>query len=83
MADDGRGGQSNQWSGGEQAERQRRLAALRDLTQQPGQASALPEQDDTLKRPRVATPNPDRATPVSDPSVTTASPPTATPVTCR
>lgn len=52
MADDGRGG--------EQAERQRRLAALRDLTQQPGQAagqishsSAAPAQGDTLKRPRV------------------------------
>lgn len=39
MADDGRGG--------EQAERQRRLAALRNLTQQPGQASAAPAQDNT------------------------------------
>lgn len=58
MADDGRGGQtdhqSGQWSRGEQAERQRRLAALRDLTRQPRQASASAEQDDTLKRPRVA-----------------------------
>jgi hypothetical protein len=65
MADEGRTGQSGHWSGDEQAKRQRRLAALRDLTQQPGQAarqvsrtspaSAPPEQDDTLKRQRVGT----------------------------